>query len=229
VVYAREIGGRKLTFIVSGRLWRNSLIMQDRETGTYWSHVTGEALEGPLKGKKLSMLPAVHTTWKSWRDRHPATTVLEKGREILSSTYTQYFEDPQRTGIFRARYAMKRMPGKALVHGLRLGVHSLAVRDETLAVGAFVLANVGDEPVVVARGRDGGVRAFKARAEGKVLKFEWDEKTGAAVDTRTGSAWDLERGVAVEGELAGQRLEEIPVTLAFWFAWSNFNPDSDVL
>ena len=202
--YARDIGGRKLTSIVAGRLWRNSLIMQDRETGTYWSHVTGEALEGPLRGKQLSMLPVVHTTWKRWRDRHPATTVVEIFGEILSSIYTRYFEDPQRTGIFRARYAMKRMPGKALVHGLRLGVHSLAVRDETLAVGAFVLTDVGDEPVVLARGSDGGVRAFKARAEGKVLEFERDEKTGTAV-------------------------EEIPVPLAFWFAWSSFNPDSDVL
>jgi len=229
VVHARKIGDKELTFIVSGRLWRNSLVMQDKETGTYWSHVSGEAMEGPLKGTKLTMIPAVHTTWGKWRTRHPETTLLAKSREVRSSQYARYFEDPERTGLFRSSRLIKRMPAKALVHGLTLGLHALAVPDASLEEGSFAQALLGEEPVIIARGLDGGVRAFSARRAGKVMNFEKGDKKGTARDTQTGSSWNLERGEAVTGELAGERLEEIPVTLAFWFAWSSFYPNTEVL
>ncbi len=229
MVYARKVGDKELTFIVSGRLWRNSLVMQDKETGTHWSHVNGEALEGPLKGTKLARIPAVHTTWRKWRSRHPETTLLAKSREVRSSQYASYFKDPEKTGLFRSRRLIERMPAKALVHGLTIGLHALAVPDDRLEEGAFAQALVGEEPVIIARGLDGGVRAFSARRAGKIMKFEKNEKKGTARDTRTGSSWNLERGAAVTGKLAGQRLEEIPVTLAFWFAWSSFYPNTAVL
>ena len=62
MVYARRVGDRTLTFIVSGKLWRDSLIMIDRETETLWSHVTGEAIHGELKGKRLESMPVAYTT-----------------------------------------------------------------------------------------------------------------------------------------------------------------------
>jgi hypothetical protein len=229
VVHARRVGDKELTFIVSGRLWRNSLVMQDKETGTYWSHVNGEAIEGPLKGTKLTMIPAVHTTWGKWRARHPETTLLAKSREVRSSQYTRYFENPEETGLFRSRRLNKRMPAKTLVHGLTIGLHALAVPDDRLEEGSFAQALLGEEPVIIARGLDGGVRAFSARRAGKVMKFEKGDKKGTVRDTQTGSSWNLERGAAVTGELAGQRLEEIPVILAFWFAWSSFYPNTEVL
>ena len=229
MVHARKVGDKELTFIVSGRLWRNSFIMQDEETGTYWSHVSGEAMEGPLKGTKLTMIPAVHTTWGKWHTRHPEATLLAKSRKIRSSQYARYFEDPERTGLFRSRRLIKRMPAKALVHGLTIGLHALAVPDDSLGEGSFAQAHLGEEPVIIARGLDGGVRAFRARRAGKAMKFEKSNEKGTARDTQTGSSWNLERGAAVTGELAGERLEEIPVTLAFWFAWSSFYPNTEVL
>ena len=229
MVHARKVGDKELTFIVSGRLWRNSLVMQDEETGTYWSHVSGEAIEGLLKGTKLTMLPAVHTTWDKWRTRHPDTTLLAKSREVRSSQYARYFEDPERTGLFRSSRLIERLAAKALVHGLTLGLHALAVPDASLEEGSFAQALLAEEPVLVARGLDGGVRAFRARITGKVMKFEKGDARGTARDTQTGSSWNLERGEAVAGELAGERLEEIPVTLAFWFAWSSFYPNTEVL
>jgi hypothetical protein len=195
VVHARKVGDRELTFIVSGRLWRNSLVMQDQETGTYWSHVTGQALEGPLEGINLTMLPTVHTTWKKWREQHPETTLLEKSREVKSSQYAVYFEDPEKTGLFRSRHLTKRLPAKSMVHGIRIGLHALAVPDGSLAEGESVQTLLGDERLIVTRGPDGGVRAFRARGAGK---------------------------------LEGENLEEVPVTVAFWFAWINFYPNTEV-
>ena len=67
--------------------------MFDRETRTLWSHVTGKAVQGPLAGTRLNMLPAVHTTWALWRANHPDTIVLEKrgpsraNPHLLESSY----------------------------------------------------------------------------------------------------------------------------------------------
>jgi hypothetical protein len=205
------------------------MIMMDEETGTYWSHVTGEAIQGPLEGTKLARIPVVHTTWKAWRERHPETTVLKKSKEILGSEYAAYFEDEESTGLFRSRKVVKKMPAKALVHGLTLGLHALAVPDGLLELGGFAETRLGEEPVVIARGLDGGLRAFRSRASGTRLQFAKDYRTGAIRDLKTNSHWDLERGVAIAGALEGQQLEEIPVTLAFWFAWSSFYPNTEVL
>ena len=50
--------------------------MRDAETGSLWSHLLGEAMQGPLKGARLEVLAGVMTDWKTWRKEHPDTTVV---------------------------------------------------------------------------------------------------------------------------------------------------------
>ena len=158
-MHVRQVGDRTLTFIVSGKLWRNSLIMQDKKTGSLWSHVTGECLDGEYKGTQLEMIPVVQTTWAEWSKDHPDTRVLKKSEEIKSSGYEGYYADPEKTGLFRTIWLQDRLPGKSLVHGVLLGPHSLAVADGALVVGTPVTAKMGDVTVRVSRDPDGGVRA----------------------------------------------------------------------
>jgi hypothetical protein len=226
VVYARTLNERTLTLIVSGKLWRNSLIMQDVETGTLWSHVTGEALEGPATGQRLEALPSVQTTWEKWLRAHPGTEVLAKDREFKASAYEDYFKDPERNGLFRAQWLAEKMPGKTLVYGVSAGPHALAVTDKALK--GLVSAELGETPVVVRRGADGGVRAFVAAVDGEALKLA-PVSAATAKDRATGSTWDLERGAAIDGPLEGRTLEELPVTAVYWFAWSSFYPNTAVV
>jgi hypothetical protein len=226
VVYARTLGSRTSTFIVSGKLWRNSLIMQDLETGSLWSHVTGEALHGTAAGRRLEVIPSVQTTWEAWVREHPETKVLKKDRSVTSSAYESYFKDPERMGLFRARWLMQKMPGKTLVHGVARGPHALAAADTTLE--SLVTATLGEDPVVLWRGADGGVRAFIAEVEGETLELRTGA-SGALEDRATVSIWDLDRGIGLSGPLAGRELEELPVTTAYWFAWSAFYPNTAVV
>jgi hypothetical protein len=226
VVYARTLGQNTSTFIVSGKLWRNSLIMQDLETGSLWSHVTGEALHGSAAGQRLEVIPSVQTTWEAWVREHPETKVLKKDRSVTSSAYESYFNDPDRMGLFRARWLMEKMPGKALVHGVARGPHALAAADTALE--SLVTATLGEDPVVLWRGADGGVRAFIAEIDGEALDLA-SERSGGLRDRATGSTWDLDRGVALSGPLAGRELQELPVTTAYWFAWSAFYPNTGVV
>ena len=57
-MYRREVEGRELTFGVSGKLFKNALVMYDRETRSLWSHFSGEALSGPMKGRRLERAAA---------------------------------------------------------------------------------------------------------------------------------------------------------------------------
>ena len=188
MVYARTLGAHTYTFQVSGKLWRNSFIMEDRETSTSWSHVTGRALDGPGRGAQLQALPSVQTTWAEWVEAHPETDVLKKSEEVLSSHYEKYFSDPERMGLFRAQWLTGKMPGKTLIWGATVGTHAVAVTDEALADGSEIRVDLGGTPVVVKKGPDGGVRAF-----------------------------------------AGEDHDEIAVTRAFWFAWSSFYPNTQVV
>jgi hypothetical protein len=161
VVHVRQIEDKTLTFIVSGKLWRNSLVMQDKETGSLWSHVTGECLEGEYEGMQLEMVPVVQTTWAQWSADHPETRVLKKSEEIKSSPYESYFNDPERTGLFRTTWLQDRLPGKTLIHGVKLGVHSLAVTDTLLSAGEPVKGMLGEVEVELSRQEDGGITAHR--------------------------------------------------------------------
>ena len=63
---------------------------------------------------------------------------------------------------------------------------------------------------------------------GRTLTFGVDTDTSGVlttlVDEETGSRWMAFTGLAVEGELKGQRLERIPSHLSFWFAWTGLEP-----
>jgi len=227
-VYDRQIADTTLTFIVSGRLWRNSLVMLDLETNTFWSHVTGEALDGPLKGAQLSILPAVQTTWDEWFAEHPLTKVLEKEREIRSSHYESYFNDPDRIGIFGAHRLITRLPAKALVHGLAIHPFALAVPDDAIHEGEFYSTTLGPHDILIVRGLDNGVRAFDAKADDKTFTFHKGKRPGELLDGETASSWDMQTGTCIDGALAGKQLSPIQVTTAFWFAWSAFHHQTEI-
>jgi hypothetical protein len=69
-VFDRTLGERSLSFEhVETRL--HDVVMRDAETGTTWSGISGEALEGPLAGETLSLLPSFYAFWFAWSDFFP--------------------------------------------------------------------------------------------------------------------------------------------------------------
>lgn len=218
--------------------------MMDEETGTLWSHVTGEAMDGELAGNYLEDLPVVQTTWSWWKEKFPETLVLKKDAEIKSSRYERYFKDPDRAGMFTVEWLKERMPAKTKVHGIVRGPHALAITDEKLLPDALFEADVGPDPIVIVRAGDGGVRAFVAMAGEKRLAFaatyektlipgqssdDVDADFIGFIDKETSSKWDMDRGLCIAGELEGTQLEEVVTLLAFWFAWSNFYPKTEII
>jgi hypothetical protein len=88
-VYAREVADRALTFGVSGMLYKDGLVMYDRQTDTLWTQVDGRAVRGKLAGQQLQIVPAIHATWKEWRalypERHPQGVTRPSGDTVKAS------------------------------------------------------------------------------------------------------------------------------------------------
>ena len=125
-MYSRELEGKTYTFGVSGKLWRDALLMYDHQTRSLWSHITGEAIQGQLKGKKLKPLVSMpQIAWKTWNENYPNTKVLSvnfKGRMVESLSHDAYqrYHKSQDTGVSRTKYTDKRLPNKSLVIGVQV-------------------------------------------------------------------------------------------------------------
>ncbi len=121
-MYSRELDGKTYTFGVSGKLWRDALLMYDHQTRSLWSHITGEAIEGTLKGKQLKPLASMpQIAWKTWQTNYPKTKVLSVGkRESLKRDNYADYHRSQRAGVSRMNYTDKRLPNKSLVIGVQV-------------------------------------------------------------------------------------------------------------
>ena len=75
LVFYREVEGQILTFDVADGQAQGPLVMVDRETGSQWMALTGEAVEGPLIGAKLERFRSHRSFWFAWKDYYPYTQV----------------------------------------------------------------------------------------------------------------------------------------------------------
>lgn len=74
--FERTVDGRPLEFFVSTEGGAPRLL--DAETGTRWDF-TGEAVEGPLAGRRLTRITALKDYWFDWKAYHPDTSVYLLG------------------------------------------------------------------------------------------------------------------------------------------------------
>jgi len=220
-VYARTVNDKVLTFGVSGKLVRNSLLMYDHETRSLWSHLTGSAIQGPLSGVHLTVVPATQTTWGAWKAAYPATRVLPHDYRGQTDTYEGYYASGD-AGILGRKRADSQLPTKDLVIGVRIGNLPKAY-----ALNAVVKASVVNDtfeslPLVLFATGDESASVFERTLNGQTLSFE---VLGSIFrDHETGSTWDPVTGMATSGPLAGQRLTPVPATTSFWFGWFDFFP-----
>ena len=197
-----------LTFEVSGMLWKRSLVMRDRETGSLWSHILGACMRGKLKGTELRILPAVMTTWKDWLNEHPETTVLDLHR--TSDDYTRSF------------YAR---PDKfvlgALIAGQPRAYSFAALKEQPVLNDTH-----DDRPLLILYDHDSTRAALFDRrvAEGK-LTFTLSEKL-VLTDRETNSIWNARTGKAIAGKLEGTQLRILPSIVSYRRAWRDFHPNS---
>ncbi len=232
IVYAREINDTTHTFGVSGKLIMNALVMYDHQTDTLWSQFLSRGVKGSLADTSLEIVPALQTTWQRWLELHPATKVLDKGGTYRSDSYEGYYQGGS-AGILGEAHKDDRLPRKDLVLGLDLEGAAKAYPFRVIAQTGVVNDLFDDIPVLVTFdpvSETGAV--FDRRIEGKTLTFDLMAATGDGLpllhDQETGSTWHGLTGWAIDGPLEGTALRRLPSHYSFWFAWSDFHPDTEL-
>lgn len=227
-MYAREIEDRTYTFGVSGKLIRNVLVMYDQQTESYWSQLIGEAVEGPMKGTKLTFLPSWMTTWEQWKTEHPDTLALDKQGFGSIDVYeiNGYYDSPS-AGVIGETLRDDRLYTKEFVIGVELAEATVAYPYSVLNEEPVVNDEVAGVPLVVVFDAQAAAgKVFERTVDGQLLTFAPTEEPLRLRDNETGSIWNGFTGQALEGPLAGQQLTQLKSTTVFWFGWKDFHPDT---
>ena len=261
MVYVRAVEGQILELGVSGKLYRNNLVMYDRQTESEWIQATSQAITGPLAGSRLEPIPAIQTTWDQWIGLQPDTLVLSKLRSpysglvisdastafievpfYFSNRYGPYYDAPD-AGIRGRAELDDRLEVKGRVLGVLVNGRGKAYAFKDLRGDQVLNDVITGVPVLVfsqdTRFEPLQVRldsvtslAYRRTVDGQTLTFELvSQSPGAELcirDNDTGTTWRALTGEATRGPLAGQQLTQVTASYAFWFAWRDLFPDTEL-
>ena len=219
-MYGRDYAERQLNFEASGGLMHASLVMQDKETDSYWSIMTGDALAGELKGTQLVELPyGSKMTWGDWKAEHPKTVILSVDgvEHVDRNPYEEYFAGDK--GFRDMEAADDRLPTKETIFAFQLAGKSYAVPYSTFVDGgAFEL---GGAHLFLYRPRDSAIFYSTLAYISSDGGFErrdgaWHHASGATFDPE-------------EKRFDGGNVPRLDGFDTFWFNWSMTHPATEVL
>ena len=207
----------------------NALVMYDRETRTLWSQFLSRAVQGELIGTELEIIPLTLTTWEKWKEVHPDTVALRKGRRGSDPYAGDY--GARSAGVIGESNKDDRLSTKELVLGLGFDGDPLAFPHSQLRSQQLVnITHAGNATVIYFDPATSTALAFGAEIDGRELSFQLIEKDGREwlQDDQTSTLWVPFTGQAVDGELAGSALKRLHAVNVFWFAWSDFYPGTEI-
>ena len=155
MTFDRRVGGRVLSFGVSGKLRHSDMVMYDRQTESWWQQAVGRGIVGEMTGVDLRQLPTWMESWDQYRARNPG-------------------------GLVMAEPAHNRSYGRNPYRGYDRSTRPFLYNGENPPHGIPPLervVRVGDRAWPLTRIRDaGGVREAG-------LAISWEEGQASALDT----------------------------------------------
>ena len=203
------------------------MVMADRQTNSIWSHLDGEAIEGPLTGTGMDFIPLIHTTWEEWRTLHPETTVISYDTEYQAQYRSVTLGMPNGRFADQLLTVDDRLQSEALVLGVMVKDAFVAYPvSELERTSGVINENVAGIPIVVFYDSDNNAAiAFSRIVDGEEAEFELvTGEAFAARDSVSGSLWDFE-GHSVAGDGS---LEFVTSYLSEWYGWSAYHPATTI-
>lgn len=250
LTFERTIQGVETTFGTSGSLYFANLVMYDRATESLWNQLDGRAVVGVLTGEQLELIASTMVAWADFKDAWPDAQVLDKNRtgaqrDYGTNPYTGLDNPDGQPFLFRGEVDSR---AKAMQR-----VVAMEDGDDAVAWTLDALQANGDTPTVttgefagapvvifwkpgqgsaletsaVEEGREvGTVGVFSPTVDDQTLTFAPDGDD--FVDQETNSTWNI-LGRAVDGPLSGETLRPITHVRTFWFSWSTFRPETELI
>lgn len=200
--------------------------MRDEETGSWWQQISGEAIQGKLKGQKLENVAMDEISFGVFKRENPNGRVLRPDGEKLESA--DWENDVAKMPVSISTELDKTLEPRTLVLGLEINGKTKAYPFSALEKQSPIIDSVGGKNIVILLAADKkSVRAFERQIEGNTLEFLMKPDSSEIIDAETGSIWDFS-GKAVSGELAGKQLNKINVLKDYWFDWKTYHADTQL-
>ncbi len=245
VVFDRRVAGASYKFGFSGMVRNSNVVMFDRQTESLWQQLTGEAIAGSLTGAKLTRLDSQVVPFSVFRRAHPNGKILSRDtgskRGYGTDPYAKYMSSGHLLFPVDLPGELP-FPSTETVVVVQAGGGARAYVTPLLRQRRVLESHIGDQPFVIFSTRsmldvlDAPVIAnshntvaagvFSPAVDGKTLSFY--KRHGVFFDKQTHSSWDL-LGVSTAGPMAGKRLNPLPYTVSYAFAWLAFFPNTPVV
>lgn len=131
IAWDREINGEVSTFGVSGLLYNANVMPYDRSSGSIWSQMKQECLNGSNIGTKMNTIRVLETSWEAWRQILGSLNVLttdtgfSKNYEV--NPYDGYLTNETALS-YPVEYHDTRLPNKERVLGVVINEKAKAYR-----------------------------------------------------------------------------------------------------
>jgi hypothetical protein len=200
--------------------------MEDDQTGSLWSQISGECIQGELLGMKLELYPAQFSTYGAQKETPKVQFLVKPEKGPENSVYKDYFEDRGRMGIFGTMYKDSLMDGKDVVYGLRIPDRQIALPKLLFVEQSAYQVTLDTLSLLVISGENDIIAAYVLPASEKEWKLASEGSTVIVSPLKDRPmVATFSDGIQTQGE----PLESYPVITSFWFAWKAFFPTSDIL
>lgn len=213
----RIVNGNETTFGVSGLLYQTNLVPFDRATGSNWSQILNEAVNGSLQGEKADLIPLVETDWKTWKAMYPGTKLvgLDTG---FSRTYGLYPYGNYKTDntFFLFPTPMDpRLPFKERVHAIVNDGDAKVYRFSDFTTSNVLVDSFKGKDYLIV-GNANFITSFEldASQNGSEFSYTFDGSSEAILQDGQGTHYNI-FGEAVSGPL---QLKSSNSFMGYWFS-----------
>ena len=229
-MYDRNYDGETLNFEPSGGLMNASLVMQDQQTDTYWSIMSGKAEAGALAGTELVELPVSEKmSWAEWHARHPDTLVLSvtrrtgDGQTVTvqdpgSDAYGRYFATEE--GYRGAEATDTRLDTKDQVHAFLHDGVAYAIELRRVVGGKTYELHDGTHVLIYREATDPMFRGSSAF----VSPSGFEQRGGSWFEASTNAEFN-----AITRDFGSAAVERLNGFDTFWYTWSLTHTDTELL
>lgn len=78
ITFDRRVGGKVLSFGVTGKLRFSDMVMYDRQTQSWWQQAVGKGIVGAMTGVELKQLPSWMESAAAFRARNPKGLIMDQ-------------------------------------------------------------------------------------------------------------------------------------------------------
>lgn len=215
----RLLKGSETTFGVSGLLYNTNLIPYDRATGSNWSQILNESVNGQLLGEEADLIMLFETNWKTWKVLYPNSKVVNTNTGF-SRTYGNSPYGDYNTNNNRFLFPVpkdSRLPSKERVLAIVDESDAKAYRFESFKSNNIINDSYKGKNYMIVGNQD-FIVSFLLEGDTAALEFEYVHNgSETLLNDNEGTEWNV-FGEAISGPRTGQALQSASSFMGFWFS-----------